>query len=299
MFNLETDRNSANDSAFEDVDLQTFLNDSSEENPAIHAIIAKIANNNPTVATGIESLMHCKLIFHSFERALSLLITAKDERVLQNVEAALQVTMKDVKTYNMKGSPYMGKKETSLYLYTLQTMILNLGKWKFPNKRHNTFKPNLLTKLEFVRMKCTYAGIEEEVIRSQCFTTAYQQPYDKYLRSFEYLDEQRLDSFIIRVRRYESTQNPADLYDRRSSNEVYNNEQKSNILNKIISYIESKFRKKMSLDFYTRNYVAVNEVISQYIGSNELQKICNIADMLKQYLESREQFKATLNGRIM
>lgn len=300
MFDSPNNRNFTNNAAFEDVDLQTFLGDNSEENYALHSIIVKIANNNPTVAAGIESIMKGELSFRSFDRALSTLITAKNERALQSVEAALQVTIGEVKNYHAKGSPYMGNKKTSLYLYTLQTMILNLGKWKLPNKLRNTFKPNLLVKLQYARMKCAYAGVDENVIRQECFTTAYQQPYDKYLRNFEYLDEQRLDAFINRVRRYEVTQNPGDLYERRSYEELYAETQKSNTLEKIVLYIESTFGiKKLDTDFYTRNFHAVNEVIAHYIGSNELQKIYSISDLLKQYLEGREQFKATLNGRIV
>ena len=286
------------DTSFEEVDPQVFLGDSSGQKAVIRSIIAKIANNNPTVTTGIESLMNEELIFRSFDRALSLLITAKNEQNLQRVEAALQVTINEVRNYNAKKSPYMGNKKTSLYLFTLQNLILNLDKWKFPNKKKNTFKPNLLLKLQYAKLKCAYANVNENWIRFECFSSAYQQPYDKYLSNFEFIDEQRLDSLINRLRKYETTKNPDDLYDSKTISDFRASIQKNNRFDKVITYIEVTFGiKKLNLQFYTTNINAVNQAIAKYLGTNEIQTIYGVSEALRQHLVSQEQFKATMQGQ--
>ena len=293
MADTRTTDNGINNLTFEDVDPQTFLGD----NSALRTIIAKIANNNQTVITGIESLINEELIFRSFDRALSLLITAKNEQNLQRVEAALQITINEVRNFNAKGSPYMGNKKTSLYLYTLQTLIFNLGKWKFPDKKRNTFKPSLLVKLQYAKLKCAYANVGYDVIRDECFTSMYQQPYDKNLQNFEFLDEQRLDSFINRLRKYEKTHNPGDLYEPKSFDQLYASAQKSNTIEKVINYLKVTFGvKDLNMAFYQSNYNAINAAIGKFVGSNELQTIYCISEALKNHLQSEEQFKATLHG---
>ena len=51
----------AKQTKFEKVDIQNFLGDSKLNNIALHSIIAKIADNNPTIILGIESLLTEKI----------------------------------------------------------------------------------------------------------------------------------------------------------------------------------------------------------------------------------------------
>lgn len=299
------DKNLNSNLTFEEVPLETFLGVKSERESALDAIIIKIANNDSTVAAGIKSLLQEELIFHSFERAMTLLLTAKSESHLQRVEAALQITSNEIRNYHAKGSQYITNKKASLYLYTLQNMIFNLDKWKLPNKKYNTFKPNLTQKLQYAKFKCKSLNISEDTIRLECFTNAFQQPYDKNLRNFEFLDENELNLFIKRIQRYETTHNSDDLYKRRPLNEMYSMIETSNpYLDNIISYVEACFGiKKLTLHHYTRNFHTINDAIAKYIGEKDLYKIYNLAESLKDYLSSKEQFNETLHrydsGRTM
>ena len=115
--------------------------------------IAKIADYNPQVMAGVEALLNEQIDLRSFRRALVLLLTAKNERYLQAVEAGLHVTIGEIKNYYVQGSPHMDGKKTVLYLHTLQQLINNLSKWEFANGKPNQFKPTLTPKLRFVDLK--------------------------------------------------------------------------------------------------------------------------------------------------
>lgn len=288
-------QDNSDNQVFEDVDTQTFLG---EEASAMHRIVTKVANNNPTVTAGIESLLREDLVFRSFERAFALMITAKSEQHLQRAEAGYQVTINEIKQYHASNSRYLDHKKTSLYLFTLQYLILHLGKWKFPEKRVNNFKPTLLQKLHEARLRCAYAGIGYDVLRQACFSKDYQQPYDKNLRNFEFLDEQRLDTFLANLKRYDTTRTAHQLYKLKSLSRDNAPTQAENALEKIIRHVETTFGiKELNLHFYTRNFHAINEVIANFIGTNKLPVIYNVAETLRQYLESQEQFKTTLRGQ--
>ena len=175
-------------------------------------------------------------------------------------------------------------------------MILNLDKWKFPENRVNCYRPQLMLKLEDLRFKCGYLNIPESVIRKECFSDAYKQPYDNNLRSFEYLDEKALDNFIKRVHKYELTHNSYDLYHGSKLNKLNFDMQANQTLERIIGVVETSLGiKELNTHYYTRNFHVVNEVIAKYIRTNDVYVIYSIAESLKQYLESREQFRSTLH----
>jgi len=154
------------------------------------------------------------------------------------------------------------------------------------------YKPSLILKLQFVKTKCKCLNIGDDIIRSQCMTNEFQQPYDENLRKFEYLDEQALNDFTRRVNIYEKSRNMNDLTVPRSPkfNTV---KQKTNTgLEKIIFFIESTFNlKELTLHFYTRYFHYINEEVAKFIGSNDLYQIYTIADMIKEHLEKKEQFR--------
>jgi len=290
MVNLKDDK-------FQEVSIDSFINDDPNKGTALRHIISKIASDNPTVIAGIESLLNEDVNFRSFRRVLPKLLLAKNEQQLQKVEAALQITANEIKDYDAKGSLYITHKKASLYLYTIQNLILNLDKWEFPENRINQYRPRLMVKLEDVRFKCGYLNISENVIRKECFSDAYKQPYDANLRSFEYLDEQLLDAFANRIRKYEMTRNSHDLYHGSKLTTFKMNDAAvaNRTLEKIIYNIESNLDINLNLYYYTRNFHKVNEIISQYLGTNDVYVIYSIAESLKQYLESREQFQSTLH----
>lgn len=285
-----------NNNDFQEVPVNSFLKNNSGNETALHHIISKIANNNPTVTEGIESLLGENINLRSFRRVLPMLLVAKSEQQLQKVEAALQVTENEIKEYHAKG--LISIKKVSLYLYTTQNLILNLDKWEFPEHRINHYRPQLMRKLEELRFKCGYLNISENVIRKECFSDAYKQPYDKNLRSFEYLDEKLLDNFTKRVRKYEMTRNSYDLY--HGSKLTKLNTKQSMVANQtietLIFVIESNLGiEELNSHYYSRNFHIVNEIIAKYIRTNDVYVIYAIAESLKEYLESREQFQSTLH----
>lgn len=280
---------------FEDVPLETFLGAESARKIGITKIISKITSNK-TVAAGIESLLYDELLSEDFERAFKMLLTAKNETQLLKVEATLQIISNKIKTYYQKGSQYLTSKKASLFLYTTQHLIFKLGKWKLPNKQCNIYEPQLAKKLKYARFKCKCLNIKDDTIRLECFTDAYQQPYDKNLRNFEFLDEQKLNSFIKRVERYETTFNIDDLYEKKPLNELYVSVKNANNIENLIAYIKAyKGIKDLTLHYYTRNFHAINDIIAQYVGSNDLYNIYNIAEALKDFLQREEHFKAIIN----
>jgi|GEM_PF-3241676 len=282
-------------SAFEDVDIQTFTGTSTPESDALRTIITKIAGNNPTIISGLESLLTEKVILRSFERAILTLVTAKNERALQTVEAGLQTTINEVKMYNAQNSPYMTRQKTSLYLYTLQHLILNLDRWTLPKHAFNHFKPALKEKLQYARQKSMAFGITDDIVRRECFSTDYQQPYDPSLRNFEFLDESRLDSFINRLHRYEITQNPRDLYNFRSYTEPKGASEKTKAVETIIKHMEKRFQiKEMDLNYYKQNCNAINKEIVCIFGPDNLPAVVEIIDSVSQYLEAKQHFQTQL-----
>ena len=279
---------------FEEVSINSFLKKSGNET-ALHHIISKVAMGDPTVTNGIESLLSEDVNLRSFKRVLPKLLLSKNEQHLRKVEAALQVTANEVKEYYAKDIIELNK--ASLYLYTTQNMILNLDKWEFPDFRINRYRPQLMTKLEDVRFKCSYLNIPESVIRKECFSDAFKLPYDKNLRSFEFLDEQALDSFAKRVHKYEMTRNSYDLYHdpKLTKLKTTGSLKVTQSLEKIIYIIESNLGIELNLHYYTRNFHLVNEIIAKFLGTNDVYVIYSIAESLKQFLESREQFQSTLH----
>ncbi len=287
----------AKQTKFEKVDIQNFLGDSKLNNIALHSIIAKIADNNPTIILGIESLLTEKIILHSFDRALATLITAKNDRNLQKVEAGFQTTINEVKSYSQQNSPFMTKQKTSLYLYTLQNLIFNLDKWNLPNQEKNNFVPTLKQKLQDVSARCSHLGITDDVIHRECFIADYQQPYHPVLRNFEFLDENRLDSFNKRLRKFELTRNPNDLYDVKVFPTARSTNQKNQAIETIIHRMEKKFKiKELDRNYYREHFNIFNQEIINIIGANDLPTIYEINDAITQYLEAKHQFKIQINS---
>ncbi len=279
---------------FENVDLGVFLDtNDSTKNSKIHAIIAKIADNNPDVIDGVEMLMHESIAFPSFDRAIALLVTAKTERHLQAAEAALQMTINDIKTLHAKRSPYMTTKKTALYLFSLQYLITHLGKWKLQNGERNNFTPSLVQKLQDVKFKSSILGIPDDTISRECFTDMYRQPNHPVLRNFKFLDEQRLDSFANRLDEYERTRKSVDYpiapKGFQPSQQELKQEQQKNVLKKIIHHLEDTFGiPKLDLDYLMLNLPMVSREIGKFINSNDQQKIEDITFKLMQHLEYQQ-----------
>lgn len=281
---------------FEDVDLSVFLGpDHAEKKSKIHTIIAKIADDNPEVTAGIEGLLNESVPLPSFERAIALLINPKNKRHLQAAEAALQVTMNEVKSYHAQRSPYMTTKKTALYLYTLQYLVANLSKWKFQNGELNTFKPALIEKLEEVQLRSICLGIRKDVIRNECFSRIYQDPKHPVLANFEFLDEQRLDAFSNRLKRYEITGNaldyPATANTYQQLPRELRQKRQTIVLEKIISHIEDTLGiPKLDLDYLTQNTQTVRQIIGDFINANDQQTIDDIIDRITRQLGKHQLY---------
>ena len=285
------------DSVFEDVDIQRFIGSNSLENKALHAIITKVAGDNPTMISGLESLLTEKVLLRSFERGFCILITAESVRELHMVEAALQTTINDVRTLNDQKSPYMNDKKTSLYLYTLQNILMNLDHWKLPKNVRNNFVPSLKNKLRFAKFKSECLKISDDTLRRECYTTDYQQPYDPALRNFEFLDETRLDSYINHLRRYEITKNPRDLYSFKTiTTPEIEDEKRIKVVKTLIKHMEKKFHiKEMDINYYKKNFNAINQELITLMGPKDLATLYEIINSISQYLEKEQQFKDQIN----
>lgn len=296
MLNFYSNSVSQNKPKFEDIPLEAFLGSESKQKTQLRAILAKIADNNQTVIAGIESLLAEEVIFRSFERALPLLLNAKTTAQLKRAEASLQITANEIKKYKDKGSFYISNKKISLYLYTLQYLIVNLGKWKLQENNANTYKPSLLTKLHYVKFKCACLGIKKDVIRSECFSTDYQQPYDDNLRNFEYLDDEELDAFIKRLARYEVTRNARDLYKKTSLSFHQEWVNDYNELEILIYHINANFSlRELTLKFYKDHTREINKIISKYLETDDLFKIFEVSQSLKDHLIKEQQFNDLLH----
>lgn len=288
------DVNVKNASKFEDVPLETFFGDDESKKAPIRGVISKIANNNKTVIEGIESLISENMLFRSFERAISLLVTAQNEKHLQRVEAALQTSVNEIKNYFGKNNSHMSDTKISLYLYTLQYLIFNLDKWKFSRKKHNNYKPILFLKLNYAEYKCKTCNLSTDLIRKLCFTDIYQQLHDENLQNFEFLDEQALENFIKCLDKYSLTHNVNDLYSGPKLEKL--DLKKDRDIELIIDYIQIRFQlKELTLHFYTRNFHTVNEVIAEFIGNKDLYQIYTLANDIKNYLSRKENFTSILN----
>ena len=284
---------------FENVDIQDFLEENKASNVALRKIINKVAGDNPTVALGIESLMSERIILRSFERAFVTLISAKNDHTLQSVEAGFQTTINEVKSYHEQNSPYMTAKKTSLYLYSLQHLIMNLDGWKLPNHERNNFKPALKTKLQQARSKSKILGINDSMVRSECFSTDYQQPYDPVLRNFEFLDEVRLDNYLNNLRKYELTRNLSVLYDSKMFPTARATNQKTKAIETLIRHMEKKFKiKELNLEFYKKHFNVINQEIIKLVGADSLGTIHDVIDAITQYLEAKAQFQIQIDQNI-
>ncbi|MCM1403904.1 MAG: hypothetical protein NC133_00115 [Prevotella sp.] len=281
---------------FETVDLSLFLgSEDTAKTNRFHNIIAKIADNNQEVTAGLEALFHETVSLPSFERAITLLITAKNERQLQAVEAALQVTINVIKKYHAQRSPYMTTKKTALYLYTLQYLITHLGNWKFQNKELNNFKPALVQKLQDVKQKSNYLGINDAVVHNECFTTIYQQPNHPILSNFEFLDEQRLDAFANRLSQIELRQNTRN-YSSNLTDETMTKRQKA-FVDQIINYLECILGvPKLNSAMVIKNQERIQQAIGGYIRNNDSREIDKIMRNIMFILQKTEMQSSLNNG---
>ncbi len=255
--------------------------------------IAQIAGNNPKVIAGINALLNENVIFRSFDRALNLLLNARSEHYLRAVEAGLQVTVNEIKNYHVQHSPYITDDKAALYLYTLQHLITHLGQWEFKNGEPNHYKPILTQKLRYVELKGASLGIRKDMIRRECFSKAYQQPNDQVLSNFEFLDEQRLDTFTNRLNRYEITQDPCNLFE---SNKNFQTLLKTisspnyiHIMEKLIQHLKESLEiMELDLTYLKQNVQTVSKEVGKYIGSNDPQKIESINKAILRHLENSQ-----------
>lgn len=283
-----------------EVDLDAYLTPEDFVLPInkMHGIIAKIADNDPTVTAGLEGLINETLPLPAFERALTLLVTARTERQLQMVEAALQVTINDVKNHHAQNPLLMPTQKCALYLNALQFLITNLGRWNLrDNKKHN-FQPAILQKLQNVSERSLSLGLDDTIVNAQCYSTAYQDPEHPVLQDFKLLDEDRLNKFHKNLQHYESIKN----INRASSDAAKNqqllqqlvtNQNYAEFLDRVVNHLKITLKvENIDADFVTQNQQAVSQGICLYIDSNNKQIIDQTMDDLVRHLNRRERNQA-------
>ena len=228
----------------------------------IKNLLSKISDR--TAKSGIIVLFTEEHTLKSLDRAKEVLNTAKNEHDLQIIEAALQTAITEIREFNIRGSQYWDNGKTSLYLYTLQYLILNLNKLDLGNNAENKYTPKIVTKLQEMHAKCDELGINFNVMRQQCITTQYQRPDNDELRNFKFIDVNRVDAFNSRLKKYAVTHNKEDLFD---SKQLYQtlptSEQIDIIINKLTTHLERKFNiTKLDLSTYDTRILDILQEIN-------------------------------------
>ncbi|MBR4418839.1 MAG: hypothetical protein IKT33_02410 [Clostridia bacterium] len=290
-----------NQTKYDFVPLNTFLGKKNTAVSKMDLIIEKITNNLK-VREGIKSILDGEILFRSFNRAITILLTAKNKAQLERADRSLQIAANEIKNYEKIGGSSIPHYQIALYLYTIQELMINLDKWKLPGNQETNYVPSIIEKLRNVKFKCACLGLNEDVIREECFSNDYQIPYDDVLRNFVYLDEEEVDAFLKRLSRYEVTQYYGDLYKKtlQSTWKVASEEYDIGI---ILCHIKINLGiNRLTLKSYEENHWEIRKIINQYIGTDDIYPRTVLANALKDYLLKEEQYNKTLhrydNGRV-
>lgn len=290
-----TTSNSINTAVFTEISPNEFL-DQKKLN-TLHAIIDKISGGNPTVSLGIESLLVEKHRLPRFDHAFETLITGKNDTILRSVEAGFQTTINTICSASREKTKSYSQHETSLYLLTLQYLILTLDRWKFPKNTPNHYTPVLKLKLQTAYNLGRQLGLSEKDIRRQCFTTEFQQPYDPVLRSFLFLDEARLDNLISLLNKRDAANDPNFIHKIKSLSNISSATfQKDDKIESLIRFLQAKLKiKKLNLSEYEKHTNEIKKLIINMCEPDNYVQYYAIIDALKQNLETKHQLEIQTN----
>ena len=116
------------------------------------------------------------------------------------------------------------------------------------------------------------------------------------MRNFEYLDDEELDAFIKRLARYEVTRNARDLYKKTSLSFHQEWVNDYNELEILIYHINANFSlRKLTFKFYKDHTREINKIISKYLETDDLFKIFEVSQSLKDHLIKEQQFNDLLH----
>ena len=239
------------------------------DDPKIKSLLSKISNK--TARNGVIALFNEEYSFKSLDRALDVISMAKTEHDLQVVEAALQTTINEIREFNVHGSKCWNDGKASLYLFTLQYLILNLNKYELENSKNN-YVSQLAFKYQNTCKKCIDLSVDLDIMNQQCLTTEYQQPENEDLKNFKFIDLKRVDAFNMRLNRYAVTRNKEDLFDTKDYLKgLPTKEQIDIILNKLILHFEKKYKlEKFTLKAYDEHLIEIlNEINTIFATANK------------------------------
>ncbi len=247
--------------------------------------------NDKTATQGLVDLLNEEYPFPSYDRALEVLSSPKNENDLLIVEAALQTTIKEIKDYNRTNPKHWNEQKTSLYLYTLQYIILHLNSFKLLNSKENNYKPQIVSQIIDLTNKCSKLGLDPEIMQSQCRTPKYQfnDPDHPALSSFYFIDSEMVDGFSKRLKTYSITHKPGDLFE----SDLYQNYSLSSrdeaVFQKLILHMQNGFGiEKMDFKTYVEKCGLISKEIRKIFKSETPEKIQQINDAFRQYLEKKD-----------
>lgn len=290
-----TERNDGQKLKFVDVNSDEFID--KDKLITLNSIIDKISGNNPTVSLGIKSLLVEKHRLPRFDHAFETLITAKNDIALRSVEAGFQTTINIIRAASNEQTQSYSKHEISLYLFTLQHLIMTLDHWKFPKNKPNHFKPALKQKLQTAYNLGKRFGLTEKDVRRQCFTAEFQQPYDPVLRSFMFLDEARLDNLLSLLNKRDMARDPNFIHKIKSVSTISSAaSNKNEKIEALIRFLQSKLKiKKLNLTEYEKHSNEIKKIIINMCDPDNYVQYYAIIDALKQNLETKEQLEIQTN----
>ncbi len=285
-----------NQPKYDFVPLNTFLGKKIVLSPKVDVIIEKITNNLK-VREGIKMLLNGEIVFRSFNRAITILLTAKNKAQLERAEGSLQVAANEIKNYEINGGASISHYQVALFLYTIQELMINLDKWKLPGNKESSYIPNIIQKLNNTKFKCACLGINESVIRDECYSTDYQIPYDDVLCNFIYLDEEEINSFTKRLNQYEKTKSQYyNQFLKKSLQSSYNIQSKDYDASMIVYHIKLDLGiDHLNLKAYEENYWQIKKIISQYLRTDDIYPCTVLATALKDLLVKEELYNKTLH----
>ncbi len=250
----------------------------------IQTVVSQIADE--LVVKGVYALIDEEYDFPAFIRAIQELAQAKTEKNLLVVEAGLQTTINQIIQYSKTSPKYWNNGKTSLYLYTLQNIILRLNQFKLLNTQGNKYKPQIIESVHMVSEKCAKLGINMNVMRSQCLTSKYKYPNNDKLRNFEFIDINLVTAFDKKL---------SDLLAHKQHNlitKTYHTYDVNVGLQKFVEHMENMFNiKHLDLATYEENCgPIINELNKLLTRSNaRKEEIPLVIDALKNYIKNRDK----------
>ena len=280
---------------FQNIDVKSFDKPS---DTTLRAIISKIADGDPTVTEGIETIMNDEIVLKPFNRAIINRVSARNTRDLQTADGSLQVAINQVlKLYYDNESQYMTKLKASLYLNALQYLMMGLDKVKLPDGQINDYIPAWKKMLIEVRNKALAFGLDDKVVRHECFSTEFMVPnkYNNALCNFEFCDEKLIKSFADRLKKYEKTRNPEILIDMKTFPSGRETSQKSTNTEKLLAELAKRFNvAKITPSYYHKHANAIKSEILKMCPDN-LSMTYDVINAVAQYLRAEEQYRILLN----